>query len=38
MAEDRPLQDKQTKLEVKIDDDVAQGRRSYLCPRGRPAR
>lgn len=25
MAEDRPAQGKQTKLEVKIDDDVAQG-------------
>ncbi len=25
MAEDRPVQDKQTKIEVKIDDDVAQG-------------
>ena len=25
MAEDRPVQDEQTKLEVKIDDDVAQG-------------
>ncbi len=25
MAEDRPVQDKPTKIEVKIDDDVAQG-------------